>query len=93
MATQMLSDKGLSILTFAAYHQLTSGEQVAELVLRDAAGHRADPDGIREVEALGLLAVNGAKGVLSDDGKRLLASLIEQIRGVAKSVERQTAVA
>ena len=31
MATQMLSDKGLSILTFAAYHELTSGEHVSEV--------------------------------------------------------------
>lgn len=93
MADQMLGDKGLSIFTFAAYHQLTSGEQVAEVVLRDGAGHAADPQGIREVEALGLATIEDDKAVLTDSGKALLNTLLEQIRGLSKHAARSTAVA
>lgn len=93
MPTQMLSDKGLSIFTFAAYHELTSGEHVSEVTIHDGAGHSAHPDGVREVEALGLATVSGAKAVLSDSGRQLLTRVLEQIRGVAKHAERETATA
>ena len=93
MPDQMLGDKGLSIFTFAAYHQLTSGEQVAEVILRDGAGHAADPQGVREVEALGLATIEGDKAALTDSGKAFLDKLLEQIRGMSKQAERSTATA
>jgi hypothetical protein len=93
MATQTLSDKGLSIITFAAYHALTSGERVAEVTIRDGSGHRADPDGLREVQSLGLAVVEGDKAVLTDSGKALLDEVLQQLRGTIKTAERQTAVA
>ena len=93
MATQTLSDKGLSIITFAAYHELASGERVTEVTLRDGAGHSADPQGVREVEALGLAKVENDKAVLTDSGKTMLEQVLQQIRGTIKLAERQTAVA
>lgn len=93
MPSQTLSDKGLSILTFAAYHELSSGEHVSEVTLRDGAGHAADPEGVAEIQALGLATVEDQKAILTDSGKDLLAQLLQQIRGMAKHAERQTAVA
>lgn len=93
MPTQTLSDKGLSIITFAAYHELTSGEHVSEVTLRDGAGHSADPQGVREVEALGLATVEGDKAVLTEAGKAFLEQVLQQLRGTIKLAERQTAVA
>lgn len=93
MPSQTLSDKGLSILTFAAYHELSSGEHVSEVTLRDGAGHAADPQGVAEVEALGLAKVDGQKAILTESGKEVLAQLLQQIRGMTKHAERQTAVA
>jgi hypothetical protein len=89
----MLSDKGLSIFTFAAYHALNSGEHVSEVTLRDQAGHAADPQGVREVTELGLATVNGDMAVFTEEGKRFLDGLLQQIRGTAKTAERATAVA
>jgi hypothetical protein len=88
-----LSDKGLSIFVFAAYHQLSSGEPVTEVVLRDGAGHAADPQGVREVEAAGLVSVNGDRATLSDAGTSFLTTVIEAIRGTAGKAEAGRAVA
>jgi ribosomal protein S19E (S16A) len=93
MPTREMSDKGLSIFTFAAYHQLSSGEKVTEIVLRDGSGHSADPDGLREVEALGLIEPDGSRGVLTDRGVQFLDKVLEQIRGAAKFAAQTTAVA
>lgn len=93
MPMPMLSDKGLSIFAFAAYHALNSGEHVAEVILRDHAGHAADPQGVREVQDLGLAKVDGDMAVLTDAGKRFLDQVLQQIRGVARNAERPTAVA
>ena len=93
MATQTLSDKGLSIITFAAYHQLASGENVVEVIIHDKAGHSANADGVKEVETLGLATIEGDKAVLTDSGRTLLEQVLQQIRGTSKFAERQTAVA
>lgn len=93
MSNTLLSDKGLSIFVFAAYHQLTSGEPVAEVVLRDGAGHAADPQGVREVEAAGLVRVNGERATLSDAGTSFLSTMIEAIRGTAGKAPNGRAVA
>ncbi len=75
-----LSDKALSVLTFAAYHSLTSGNPVKEVVLDDGAGHHADPDGVSELESGGLLKPDGARGRLTEAGEKALAGLLEAIR-------------
>jgi hypothetical protein len=93
MPSRELSDKGLSIFTFAAYHQLSSGEKVSEVILRDDSGHAADPDGLREVETLGLIEADGARGVLTERGMQFLDKVLEQIRGSAKFASQTTAVA
>ena len=93
MATRQLGDKGLSIFTFAAYHELSSGESVAEVVLKDGAGHAADPDGVREVQDLGLATVENERAVFTDSGLKFLADVIQHIRGTAKLASQTTAVA
>ncbi|MCO6048297.1 hypothetical protein NGM99_00640 [Mesorhizobium sp. RP14(2022)] len=78
------SDKGLSILAFAAYHSLTSGSTVSEVVLDDGEGHRADPDGVKELEDAGLLQADGARGRLSSEGEAALGKVLDAIRGAVR---------
>ena len=78
-----LSEKALSILVFAAYHQLASGMMVRDVVLEDGAGHKADADGVSEMKQAGLLEVDGARGTLTDEGEAMLAKVIEALKGVA----------
>jgi hypothetical protein len=83
MSDTPLSDHALSILTFAAYHSLVSGESVTRVVLDDGKGHHADPEGVKEMESAGLLEPEGERGTLTDEGARKLGKVIEAIRGVA----------
>jgi len=76
-----LSDKALSVLVFAAYHQLASGERVSEIVHHDDAGHRADPQGVEELRAAGLVNVEGRMLHLAPDTRALVDDLIARIRG------------
>lgn len=78
--TQEFGDKALSILAFAAYHSLTSGKPVTEVVLDDGQGHRADPDGVRELQAAGLLEPQGERARLTGAGEAALGRLIAAIR-------------
>jgi len=71
-----ITDKGLSILVFAAYHQLASGE----IVLDDGSGHRADPDGISEMVNAEMIEVDGDRGRITDRGLETLDRLIDAIR-------------
>lgn len=93
MDSQQLGDKGLSIFVFAAYHQLTSGEAVSEVVLRDGAGHSADPQGVRDVIALGLARVENDRAVLSDAGVAFLADIVTAVRRAGGQVKSGRAVA
>ena len=93
MSNTSLSDKGLSIFVFAAYHQLTSGEPVKEVVLRDGAGHAADPQGVQEVESNGLARVEGERAVLSDAGLSYLEQVLQAVRGTAGKAGSGKAVA
>lgn len=93
MSNATLSDKGLSIFVFAAYHQLTSGEPVREVVLRDHAGHAADPQGVREVEAGGLARVEGEKAVFSDAGIAFLEQVLSAARGAIGKAGQGSALA
>jgi coproporphyrinogen III oxidase-like Fe-S oxidoreductase len=78
-----LSEKALSILTFAAYHRLSSGLVVRDVVLEDGAGHKADADGVAEMTDAGLLQVDGTRGTLTDDGEAMLDKVVEAIKGAA----------
>ena len=93
MSDATLSDKGLSIFVFAAYHQLTAGEPVKEVVLRDHAGHAADPQGVREVEASGLARVENERAVLSDAGLSYLEQVLQAVRGTVGQAGNGRAVA
>jgi len=75
-----LSDKGLSILTFAAYHSLVSGEKVSRVVLDDGKGHHADPDGVREMEEAGYFEPEGERGTLTESGLAKLDAVMSAIR-------------
>jgi hypothetical protein len=93
MSNASLSDKGLSIFVFAAYHQLTSGEPVREVVLRDHAGHAADPQGVREVEGSGLARIEAEKAVFTDAGIAYLEQVLQAVRATAGKAESGRAVA
>ena len=93
MSEPTLSDKGLSIFVFAAYHQLTSGETVSEVVLRDGAGHAANPQGVREVEAMGLARVDHDRAILSDAGVAYLGQVVDAVRATVGKVASGRAAA
>ena len=76
-----ITEKGLSILVFAAYHQLASGEVVRDVVLDDGSGHRADPDGVSELVNAEMIEVDDDRGRLTDRGLAALDRLIDAIRG------------
>ncbi len=82
MADKTFSDKALSILTFAAYHSLLSGEQVKEVVIDDGEGHKADHEGLDEMTSAGLLETAGDRARFSDSGVVVLEKLMSAIRGV-----------
>ncbi|WP_062229080.1 hypothetical protein [Aureimonas frigidaquae] len=78
-----MTDGALSVLTFAAYHQLASGERVRDVVLRDGAGHSADAGGVEVLREAGLLTVEGDRGRLTQAGEEALDRLVEAIRAAA----------
>ena len=75
-----LSDKGLAVFAFAAYHQLTSGTTVTDVVLHDGAGHAADPEAIRELEAAGLAKVESERATFTDKGQITFGKILDAIR-------------
>lgn len=77
-----LSDRGIAVFAFAAYHQLTSGETVTDVVLSDGAGHAADPEAIAELETAELAKVEGGRAVFTAQGKTVLDAAIAALRGV-----------
>ena len=79
-----LSDKALSILVFAAYHELASGQKVTSVIRRDHAGHVADPDGVAELEHHSLITQNGDFLHFSAEGERYLEALLAVIRQQAE---------
>lgn len=75
-----ITDRGLSILVFAAYHQLASGEAVRDVVLNDGSGHRADPEGVSELVNTEMIEVDGDRGRLTDRGVAALNRAVDAIR-------------
>ncbi|MEV4608833.1 hypothetical protein MRBLMR1_003895 [Neorhizobium sp. LMR1-1-1.1] len=76
----ILSDAARSILVFAAYHELASGEPVKEVVLDDGAGHKASSAGQTELEKTGLIQIDGNRAAITDEGEQVLATLLNAIR-------------
>ncbi len=83
MSQSNLSDGALSILVFAAYHSLVSGETVTRVVLDDGKGHKADAEGVKEMEEAGLLDPEGERGALTEAGRERLDRVIETLRQAA----------
>lgn len=75
-----LSDKALAVFAFAIYHQLESGDAVSGVVARDAAGHQADPEALKQLSELGLANVENGKINFTDAGQLLLSQLIDRLR-------------
>lgn len=80
MPSMTLSDKVIAVFAFAAYHQLSSGEVVVDVVLEDGAGHAADPDAIRQLDAAGLAHREGDRAVFTEAGRAKLAAVIAAIQ-------------
>ena len=75
-----LSDKAIAVFAFAAYHELASGEMVVDIVLKDGAGHAADPSAIQELEAAGLATTEKDRAVFTENGKSHLQAVIAALR-------------
>ncbi|MEB2846523.1 hypothetical protein GAO09_04865 [Rhizobiales bacterium RZME27] len=75
-----LSDDARSILVFAAYHELTSGEPVKEVVLDDGAGHKASGKGQEELIEAGLIRINSDRAHITEDGEQVLVEILNAIR-------------
>lgn len=80
MASTPLGDKAMGIFAFAAYHQLTSGETVTEVISADGKGHKADPAGVAALEAAGLAKEGEGRVAFTPEGLTRLASVIEALR-------------
>jgi hypothetical protein len=79
-----LSDKGLAIFAFAAYHQLESGQAVTKVIREDGKGHKADPEGVSELEGLGLAKAEGNDIVFTEAGLAALAKGVDGLRAAAR---------
>lgn len=76
-----LSDRALSILAFAAYHRLASGERVTSVVRRDGNGHEADPGGVAELVGRGLAEAGDTEIELGDAAQEAVETLVAALRG------------
>ena len=80
-STEGLSDKALSIFTFAAYHRLLSGERVTSVIRTDGKGHQADPDGVAELEQRGLATVSERDISFGDEAGEFVETIVAALRG------------
>lgn len=76
-----LSDNALSILAFAAYHRLVSGERVTSVVRKDGKGHEADPKGVAELTERGLATAGETEIGLSGEAQEAVETLVTALRG------------
>jgi hypothetical protein len=81
MPSTTLTDKAFAVFAFAAYHQLSSGVAVIDVVMKDGAGHAADPEAIEELEAADLAKKDGDRAAFTEAGKAKLDAVIAAIRG------------
>jgi hypothetical protein len=80
-----LSDKGIAIFAFAAYHQLESGQPVTKVIREDGKGHKADEEGVSELERLGLAKAEGNGIAFTEAGLAALAKSVDGLRAAARS--------
>lgn len=80
MASTGLSDRALAVFAFAAYHQMSSGVAVTDVILKDGAGHEAPPEAIGELEAAGLAHKDGDRAAFTDAGKAKLEAVLAALR-------------
>jgi hypothetical protein len=83
MPNAPLSDKALSIIAFAAYHQLESGQKVTSVVRRDGKGHQADDEGVAELESRGLATASEAEISFTQEGAPVVQRAVEALRQAA----------
>lgn len=81
-SSTQLSDKALGVFAFAAYHQLSSGEPVSRVVRHDGAGHKADPEAVRELEERGLAKSEDDRITFTPEGLAMLARVVDALHGV-----------
>ncbi|MGC5780694.1 hypothetical protein [Methylobacterium sp. NFXW15] len=79
-----LSDHALSILAFAAYHRLVSGERVTSIVRKDGNGHEADPKGVEELTERGLAEAGETEINLGKDVQEAVEVMVEALRGAVR---------
>ncbi|WP_449409485.1 hypothetical protein [Methylobacterium komagatae] len=79
-----LSDHALSILAFAAYHRLVSGERVTSVVRKDGNGHEADPKGVEELTERGLAEAGETEINLGKDAQEAVEVMVEALRGAVR---------
>jgi len=75
-----LSDHALSILAFAAYHRLVSGERVTSVIRKDGAGHEADPKGVEELTGRGLAREGDTEIELGEEAQEAVETLVAAMR-------------
>lgn len=75
-----LNHEARSILVFAAYQELQSGEPVREIVLNDGVGHVASAKGQEELREAGLIEIGNGRARIIEDGEKVLANLLNLIR-------------
>lgn len=78
--TDALSDRALSIFTFAAYHHLATSQAIRAVVRRDGAGHRADPEGAAEVESRGYATLSDDEITFTPEGVAVVERIVGAIR-------------
>ena len=83
MTPTSLSDKGLAVFAFAIYHQFESGSRVTHVVTDDGAGHHADEEAIRELQALGLVTIDDGRVGFTERGEEVLDRIAAEVRRAA----------
>lgn len=83
-----LSDKGLAVFAFAAYHQLGSGQAVTRVIREDGSGHKADEAALDELGRRGLATLTGHDVVFTDAGLRVLGAAIDGLRRFSEPTSR-----
>ncbi|MGY2050423.1 hypothetical protein [Methylobacterium sp. JK268] len=78
-----LSDRALSIFTFAAYHHLATSQPIRAVVRQDDAGHRADPEGAAEVESRGYATLSDDAITFTPEGVAVVEQIVRGIRQAA----------
>jgi len=75
-----LSDEALAVFAFAAYHELSSGQQVRSVVQKDGVGHKAGDAAVDELDGRGLVKADGQEIVFTTAGEEALQRIVSGIR-------------